>query len=308
MTILKENIQDFKKYTDILRIEKCKEIMDAKEVVVTEKIHGSNFRIKVTKEGLILGSRNLTLDGTNDNFSQFMPIFEALDHDKIIAEFVAELIVGSEVIIFGEVFGAGYAKGCTYKDVHAFRVFDIFINNKPVDYDELEAICIRLGLVTTPFLYRGKPDYELFLSLIGKSNLTVEQDTGEGIVIKAYGHYDRNGRPLFAKMVSERFAEAKSVPVPISAEKMAEREVCQLFAETYVTEGRINKMIAQLKEANIYTGEMQDMKNLIPALWKDLEKEESDVLEILYNKGINKKSINGACTKLLGKIYATMQK
>ena len=306
MAILTENVGDFKLYPSILRIEKCKEIMDAKEVVVTEKIHGSNFRIKVTSQGLILGSRNLTIDGTNKSFNKFMHLFEAMDSEKIISEFVAELNSNNEVIIFGEVFGGGYAKGCTYKDTHAFRVFDIFINNTPLDYDELEAVCIRLGFITAPFLYRGVPDYELFLSFIGKSTLTVEQDTGEGIVIKAYGYFDRSGRPLFAKMVSERFAEAKSVPMPISAEKMAEREVCQLFAETYVTEGRINKMIAQLKEEDLYTGEMQDMKNLIPALWIDLEKEESDVLDTLYAKGINKKSINGACTKLLGKIYGTM--
>lgn len=306
MAILTENVQDFKKYTDILRIEKCKEIMDAKEVVVTEKIHGSNFRIKVTQEGLILGSRNLTLDGTNTNFSQFMPIFEALDSEAIAKEFDLPLVLGMEVIIFGEVFGAGYAQGCTYKDVHAFRVFDIYVDGIPTGYDNMVEICDRLGFATVPLLYRGKPDYDLFLSLIGKSELTVEKDCGEGIVIKAYGHYDRGGRPLFAKMVSERFAEAKSVPKPISAEKMAEREVCQHFAESYVTEARVYKMIEQLKEAGLYTGEMKDMQHLIPFLWVDIEKEESDVIISYEALGINKKSLNGACTKMLGKIYGSL--
>lgn len=306
--IIRNNVEDFKKYTSIPRIEKCKQIMDAREVVVTEKIHGSNFRIKVTQQGFILGSRELTLSEGNDNFNKFMHLFEAMDSDKFAKEFDLPLTLGMEVIIFGEVFGGGYANGCTYKDTHAFRAFDIFVDGIPVEYDLFVDICNKLDLQTTPLLYRGKPDYDLFLTLIGKSDLTVEQDKGEGIVIKAYGYFDHNGSPLYAKMVSERFAEAKSAPKPVSAEKMAEREVCKGFAETYVTEARVDKMVMKLKEAGKHTGQMTDMQFLIPLLWEDLEKEESDIINDLLEKGIVKKSLNGACTKLLGNIYGKIEK
>lgn len=304
--ILTENLPDFKEYPSIIRIEKCKQIMDAKEVVVTEKIHGSNFRIKVTKEGLILGSRNITYSpSTMNNFSSFMPIFEALDHEAIIKYFSNALDFGKEVIIFGEVYGGGYANGCSYKENRAFRVFDIYIGSF-ISWGEVVYICDELGFELVPFLYQGKPDYDLFLSLIGKSDLTVEQDKGEGIVIKAHGYHDHTGRPLYAKMVSERFAEAKSVPKSISAEKMAERDVCKQFAEIYVTEARVDKLIMQLKEQNLYTGEMKDMQYLVRLLFDDLQKEESDEIQKLLDLGIGMKSLNGACTKLLGKIYGSL--
>jgi len=104
------NLPEFKKYPDICRIEKNMGIMDTKEVVVTEKIHGSNFRIKVTEEGLLLGSREITIQEDNKNFNRFFPVIEEYA-ERIIDYFMPFITQGKEVILFGEAYGRRVSKG-----------------------------------------------------------------------------------------------------------------------------------------------------------------------------------------------------
>ena len=185
-------------------------------------------------------------------------------------------------------------------------MFDIYIDGFQ-DWDTVKNMATLIEVPLVPEMYRGEPDLEVFKELVGKSELATASRGGEGIVIKAYGYHDSTGHPLYVKMVSEKFSEAKSAPKVISPEKVAEFEFCNSFAASYVTIARVYKLIEKLKERNIYTGQMQDMKNLIPLLWEDLEKEELDVIKQFYDKGISQKSLNGACTKLLGKIYGAIE-
>jgi hypothetical protein len=302
--IISKDTPNFTKYPEILRVEKQKEILDVDKVWVTEKIHGSNWRLKVTPEGIIMGSRNLVYDGTNDGFGRFIPIFEGLDHEGIIKFFLPDTQIDKEVIIFGEVYGGGYQHGVIYHEPVNFRVFDIMVGDEFLNFDTVAEICTCFRLPIVPLLYVGKPNYEELLKFCGRSVLT-DDGAGEGIVVKAYGHKDQYGRPLFAKIVSERFAENKGVPKPIDPAKMAERETCGMFAEQFVTEARVRKMVEQLKELGNYTGEMKGMPHLIKLLWADLEKEEGDTVQDLLDKGIGQKSLNGACTKNLSKIYSS---
>jgi hypothetical protein len=306
MILREDDLPEFKKYPDVIRMEKRMGIFDVDKVVVTEKIHGRNFRIKVTPEGLILGSREITIQGSNHKqFGRFIPIIEQYA-ERIGDYFMPFVRSGKEVVIFGEVYGGTKMKGCKYQEEANFRVFDIYID-KFLDWNTVVAMAEDIGLPIVPFFYEGVPDLNKFTELVGKSSLTEDENGGEGIVIKAYGYHDHNGSPLFVKMVADRFAEAKSAPKVISAEKLAHHELCNNFASTFVTEARIDKLVEKLKERNLYTGEMTDMKNLIPLLWEDLEKEELDVIQELYAQGVDKKQLNGACTKLLGKMYGALE-
>jgi hypothetical protein len=73
----------------------------------------------------------------------------------------------------------------------------------------------RLGITTTNYFYRGKYiSFEHLMSFVGKSDITLEPNTGEGIVVKNVNYFDNYNRQVFVKLVSERFAEVQKQRLP----------------------------------------------------------------------------------------------
>src|SRR3954471_9239238 len=61
-------VSTFRKYPELVRLEKRPEILSVKEVVATEKIHGSNFRIYFPAEMSTLG--DVRFGGRNEELTQ----------------------------------------------------------------------------------------------------------------------------------------------------------------------------------------------------------------------------------------------
>lgn len=198
----------FHAYTDIENIGNFPGIFqEGEEVIVTEKIHGTNSRVgavyhaDMELEGFtwqwMAGSHGTRRKEFNDKgvrSKYWFPLKEEgfcpLSHliNRIVIEYQAK----SAVIAFGEIFGAGI-QDMTYGQAGlSFRIFDISVDGNYLDWEALEAFVSRepeLSLV--PVLYRGPFSMAKMQELVdGPTTLAKPEEIKqafkgrEGIVIK----------------------------------------------------------------------------------------------------------------------------
>lgn len=186
------DIENLQNYPDIL--------VEGEEVVFTEKIHGTNCRVGIIPNDDADELKDKEFVGTNFIFAagshavrrrhfdkppkltfkkffkylfkgKFRLIFgkperrpsmywEPLDNANI-RNLLVELHNNQDVVVvFGEIFGGGVQDmnyGLTKTD---FRVFDISINGKYMDFDAKNTICQKHSVSMVPILYRGSYSIE----------------------------------------------------------------------------------------------------------------------------------------------------
>lgn len=196
-------------------------IQDGEEVVVTEKIHGSNARIGIVRDcndrgkmiwRFMAGSHDVrrkelqtqrkrrtlyTADGMPTDEDFFFEItkrsrfFEVLDLPGS-KDLLLHLCNGqNNVVVFGELFGDGI-QDMTYGLKNGrwdFRVFDITLEGKYLNYDVKKAACDKYYVPMVPVLYRGPFNKEIIEKFVsGPTTVCSPEEAGsfkgrEGIVI-----------------------------------------------------------------------------------------------------------------------------
>ena len=309
----------FMKYPELVRLERRPEILAVKEVIATEKIHGTNFRahfpagIKTPAE-VQFGGRNEELGG-DSSFYGGRPIKWFTDEPGRLERMIETF--GSygftDVTVFGEAFGAGIQKGVKYAtdDRVLFRAFDIAVAENFLTYDLFVEVCDKAGLLRVPEVWRGAPSLGAFDALLEKpsheaqKNGVVSEDVSEGVVIRSNPLLrDVFGQWLIIKHKSEKFSEvAKKDPNKPRADVSAATE----YALTYVTPGRIVNALGRLRDAGkkVQNG-MEDMSLLVPAIIADLQKEAMPEWNVVIAAGMNDKQLRGEVTKTVGIVYRRM--
>ena len=98
----------------------------------------------------------------------------------------------ADVIVFGEIFGSAVQDmnyGVMGDD--GYRVFDISINGKYLDYDDVAAHCLKHDVLTVPLLYKGPwKQVEEVIGDMASGETSVGESTNkfkgrEGVVIKS---------------------------------------------------------------------------------------------------------------------------
>ncbi len=145
----------FHKYTDIENIQRHLDaIPPGTNVRITEKIHGTQGRIGKCREEdeweYMAGSHNVRRkQGTGLYWQPFPLVKDLLD----------ELCANThDVIIFGEIFGQGVQDMTYGVDGKAFRVFDISVDGKYLDWEDVQEACHYFNVPTVPLLYVGPYD------------------------------------------------------------------------------------------------------------------------------------------------------
>jgi RNA ligase (TIGR02306 family) len=176
----------FQKYTDIENLRNFPATLaEGEEVVVSEKIHGTNARIGYVEGTLVAGSHALQRKrpepeemATNTywfpaTLPSVMGLLDELREDH------------RQVILYGEIYGARIQK------LHyglpgslGFAAFDLYVDDKYVDHDEFKALCERHEVPMVPLLERGPYSLDMIKRLsTGKTTLR-DQHIREGVVIK----------------------------------------------------------------------------------------------------------------------------
>lgn len=157
----------FVRYTDIENMRNFPDVLEeGEEVVITEKIHGTNCRVGMVPEDdgvgskFIAGSHNLQRKRPDDNDG-----FEAnLYWYPFCIESLTTLFYHintsrgySQIILFGETYGKKVQKSHDYGEMTGlqFRAFDLYANGNYLDYNDKQAIFNDFDIPMVPVLYRG---------------------------------------------------------------------------------------------------------------------------------------------------------
>lgn len=166
----------FHHYTDIQNYARYPVIEEGTPVRITEKLHGTNARaglIRVDGEfQFMCGSRT---DSRKEGV-YWKPMTEEVIN--LLTELCDEQ---NDVIVFGEIFGPGIQNMHYGQKEKQFRVFDISVNGKYLDWGELAAACDRFGVAMVPLVYQGPFSKGLLGLAEGKS--LIGGPLREGIVI-----------------------------------------------------------------------------------------------------------------------------
>lgn len=198
------------------------------EVVIQEKIHGSNCR------AALLPYNANTLWKKFKKFIGLAPAFEKcygsnnvdISADSTYKGWYGEDVYGAVLqkvgafdkmkpneTIFGELCGPGIQKGYSYGlKEHDFALFDVKILNADgtqtwLSPDEVEKYAKERGFTFVPVVYKGPFNKELAYQLTkGKSEFNDKSEkVREGIVIKAAKDYSVEGNKQALKWVSEEY-------------------------------------------------------------------------------------------------------
>ena len=189
----------FTKYTDIENLRNFPDVIHYGEfVVVTEKIHGSNARVGAVDGRRIYDTRKY------GNRYEWKPF----DEEWVCRVVDALSALHVQVILYGEVYGNGVQKNFVY-DGHNklnFRVFDIMLDGRYIDYTDLVALSQKYGFLghLVPEIYRGEYNPRVIKYADGKSFLG--NNIREGIVVRPIKErmHPKIGRVIL-KYISDKY-------------------------------------------------------------------------------------------------------
>ncbi len=202
-----KDVEFLPKYTDIDHHRRYPNVIpEGEDVVITEKIHGTNSRFTFHEGRLWVGSHNCIK--REDSNSLWWRIAEKYELAKKLAQFPGHVLYGE---VFGHVQDLKYdAQGPNDVWLRIFDVFSWRIGNY-VGHDEAVKIVEELGLNFVPVFYRGPWKIPLLSLADGKTEVGGAKHIREGIVIKPTTERrdDHIGRVIL-KHVSEAYLTRKS--------------------------------------------------------------------------------------------------
>ena len=173
-------IENFRNFPDLFQ--------EGEEILVTEKIHGTNCRVGMIEGEWMAGSKGVRRKMPPEPEHRAMNTYWLPTTLPGVAEMVEELSrQHRQVILFGEVFGSGVQDlHYGHKGTFGFRAFDLFLDGKYASVDEFLSLCARHGVETVPALYRGPFSLEKVREL-SAGNTSLTEDAAhirEGVVVK----------------------------------------------------------------------------------------------------------------------------
>lgn len=231
----------FYKYTKINHLHNFPNSLGEEPVVMTEKIHGSNWRAgytKLHKIGLIdrvfrwakwlltgdkdpqlefvYGSHNVQLQNRSKKIGGFYPtnVYYEIVEKYQIEQKLKELFPKDDVVLYGEVYGDGIQKNYPYDCKQGERklvLIDVMFDGREYgSHFMLKRIADRLGIPIAPVIFTGpfnRNKLEQYIS--GPSVLCPDQKVREGVVVrKMFEKGFRNQRHIY-KWISPEYLMGK---------------------------------------------------------------------------------------------------
>ena len=198
------------KYTDIENLRKYTRVFTyGEEVIATEKIHGTNVRIAKVNGVRKAGSRK-HMRGEPENYNSSPYWFPwSIPEIKAMLDGLSE--EHNEVVVYGETFGRIQSLRYNCPNGMDFRVFDIMINGKWVDYDNCVAICEKYGVKMVPLIARTPYSLEAIAKLSeGQTKVNDAEHFREGVVVKpVHERIDPKIGRVILKYISDTYLMSK---------------------------------------------------------------------------------------------------
>ena len=257
-------------------------------LVVQEKLDGSNASFTVDNGELQCFSRRKKLNEKETLNGFYGWVHENIQED--VFDFLEDYIIFGEWLVKHKI---QYKEEC-YKE---FYVFDVYDKEEEtyLSLKDMHGIASYLELKTVKTLLIAEPSHHLNIltpqdiqDLVGKSNMTVKPNTGEGIVIKYLD--GKSEHEDYYKIVSNEFKE-------FNRQKMkTEVKNNDSVADYAITRPRMEKMIFRaIEEGRLSEDNMElenfglIMKEVGQDFVDDIMEEEKDNMLKIIEKQIKKK-------------------
>lgn len=270
--------------------------------IVTHKVDGTNARLCWNGSELEFGSRKQLVTPDNDNYG-----FASWANENINEELFKEHFSDvSPVVVFGEFFSGNIQKRVAYPVEPQFVVFDVFINSKYLDWDNVVDVTNKLNLDIVHYercMRREVLDKEgqlkdesyYYIDPYALNDADKSDKIGEGIVIRPekelvepYG--SQYGTRLIRKIKSKKFEEVNKKSSNSGAKNQyPQKEVDKVLK--YVTKNRIFSVLETFKENNpSITFDREITGDVIKNTFSDMKAESDEELneEIMSQVAGNK--------------------
>lgn len=269
------------KYVNIHRMKKnyVNGFSTEDEIVIEEKVAGSNFSIRVEDGEVTVYNRNYKLS-EEYGMRGCRPWVYSQNLGSI------KKVLGTDLILYGEWVTPHTVEYPTNYVPYFYDVYSIS-SNSYLNWKDAKDIVDTLGFDFVPVLYSGKfISWEQVYKLIGETKLGAEK--GEGIIVKNMSRLKDNNHkfPYFVKLVTEDFAEAKNTE-GMDLTGIDNRVKNQVLVDTIVTSNRIDKLIRKMEDDNEISGDYtEDDKKRVykligTAVYRDCLKEEPEIVNQL---------------------------
>lgn len=215
-TIAKRKNTFFKEYSKMGHFKNYPDLFaDGEQVIVTEKIHGTNFRAgwvpcvadtwwKKVKAffgylpewEFLYGSHRVQYTPTK----QFSGYYKTNVYKEAVEKYGLESRIPKGFVVYGEIYGSGIQKGYDYglpEGERRLALFDVLVTTTSgeqrwLDWAGVEAMSEASHVPTVPVIYDGEwearlvPAWESGPSVVGHSHASLKwsQEHREGIVVK----------------------------------------------------------------------------------------------------------------------------
>lgn len=198
----------FHKYTSIENIKNYNNVFqEGDPVVITEKIHGTNFRAgrvpampakswlgKLKRKLLdlfgildeyefVYGSHNVQLSYTGHKGWYESNVYAKIAHKYNLMD------VPNGFVVYGEIYGKGIQDLEYGLDDIDLVVFDVKFEGEYISYDEMVTFCQLHGLPVAPLLYYGQYDPDILEELTNGDSILAKNNgkkqIREGCIVKA---------------------------------------------------------------------------------------------------------------------------
>ncbi|MGB3759785.1 MAG: RNA ligase family protein [Rivularia sp. (in: cyanobacteria)] len=183
--------QHLKRYPDMFA--------EGEEIVVTEKIHGTNFSVLVDTDSTVkIASHNYFWKDNETN--------KNLVYIRAYHENEALQTLTPDTQVFAEIYGVQDIKYGLKNGQIGIALFAVRRNGKFLDYQDFAAFCQEFNLPTAPLLYYGAYSKEIVSKFNNKDSALSPDCMMEGVVIQPA---IEKTHPLFGrvtlKLISDRY-------------------------------------------------------------------------------------------------------
>lgn len=182
--------EHLKRYQDVLKV--------GEEVVVTEKIHGTNFTVMVDDDGVHIGSHNYFWknNATNKN----------LVYVRAYNETPALHKIPINTQVFGEIYGVQDIKYGLSNGKIGIALFAVKSNGRFLDHDQFVAFSEEFNLPAVPVLYIGAYTWEAVFQFNNANSVLEPKSMMEGVIIQPFVErtHPEIGRVVL-KLISDRY-------------------------------------------------------------------------------------------------------